>query len=164
MLKSIKLRPFEIAANLNPALGALAIWEFTQGYKSNNNDGPEYLLAFLVLPFVMHGPTRKSMPPSKSTRLQIWLEKNPGIIIGMSERILELNDFSKEALLFASCNGLVTITQTARLKPNKMIPATYRTSFSPEVREILEKSTLCGKWFGQISDLPTILITLGLRI
>lgn len=164
MLKPFEERSPEIAINLNPSLGSLILWEFVSGYETNSKSGVPYLLIFFPMPLVLHKETRLTMPHSQTTRLQMWIGKEPQVKFDLAERISQVSPFVKEALLMAMNNGLLEITEEGNIKSRKPIKINMRRSCSPEVKDILEKSSLCGKLLGQIGDTTTIFLTFGVKI
>lgn len=164
MIRLFEERPPEVTVNLNPFLGSLILWEFICGYETNNKSGVPYLLIFFPMPLVLHKDTRLKMPQSQATRLRMWIDKEPQVKIGLAERISQLSPFVKESLLMAVNKGLLEINKEGIIKSRKHIKSNIRNSCSPEVKDILEKSSLCGRLFGQIGDIVTIFLAFGVKI
>jgi len=164
MLKPFDERTTEIAAHLNPALGSLILWEFVNGYETIEAAGPEYPLIFLPMALVLHKPTRSLMPPSQTTRLQMWLSGHPQVRIELDSRVSQLAPFVREAFLIAVSRNMLEITLDARVASLKKVTPHIRSKQDVEVREIMSKASLCGKWFAQINDATTLFVAFGLRI
>jgi hypothetical protein len=163
MLKLFKERPPEITINLNPYLGSLILWEFVCGYETNSKSGVPYLLIFFPMSLVLHKETRLIMPHNQTTRLRMWINNEPQVKFGLAERISQLSPFAKEALLMAVSNGLLEIDENGIIKSRRLIKSNMRRNCSLEVKDILEKSSLCGKLFGQVGDITTIFLIFGVK-
>lgn len=162
--KLFEERSPEIVINLNPFLGSLILWEFVSGYETNSKSGVPFVLIFFPMPLVLHKETRLVMPRDQRTRLQMWISKESQVKIDLAERISQLSPFVREALLTAVNKSLLEITEDGVIRSKKTIPNSIRKSRSSEVKDILEKSSLCGKLFGQIEDTTTIFVTFGVKI
>ena len=66
-------RPQDVANLLNPAFDGLLLYRAVAGYEQENEGGMPFELAFMVLPFVLHQPTRKRLPAIALAALQASL-------------------------------------------------------------------------------------------
>jgi len=60
-------RPPEIAALLNPAFCGFLMSTGLDAYTQNVNEGAPYAFPFVMLPLVLHKPTRQAFPRSSRT-------------------------------------------------------------------------------------------------
>ena len=86
MTKIWSERPIEIAHLLNPAFCSTLLFESITGYKQENGSGMPFATAFLVLPVVLHKPTRDHLPKSIATKLHAWIQDNQKKIIERMEK------------------------------------------------------------------------------
>ncbi|WP_409364033.1 three component ABC system middle component [Bradyrhizobium liaoningense] len=54
-MESEKLSELQIVQN--PSLGSYLIWQFGLGFQADDSQRSSFLLAFLVLPLLLHKPT-----------------------------------------------------------------------------------------------------------
>jgi hypothetical protein len=97
--------------------------------------------------------------------LIVWLDEDPirrGRIIKRAQLLLI---HTKEAILFGSTHGIVSLNGKMleagnewRIAVNKML----RTS-SDEVRETAKRAELVGKWFAHTGNVTTLMSLIGVR-
>src|SRR5262245_13069905 len=116
-MKPWSQRPSEIANNLNPAFCGWLLREATEGYCSVTPAGIPFPLVFLILPVVLHRPTRALLPRSTVTALRPWLRAHPEARIGLAERAAELAEITRDAVLFLTSHRLVSVTDAGTLTP-----------------------------------------------
>src|SRR5262249_40092974 len=104
-------RPSEVANLLNPAYCGLLLREAMQGYESETPEGMPFALAFLILPVVLHEPTRLLLPGKTTTSLHAWLQERPNARIGFAERAREMVLHTREALLLLAARGAVRFSE-----------------------------------------------------
>ncbi len=105
-------RPTELAYNFNPAFCGWLLREAVEGYASVRAVGMPLPLTFLILPVVLHRPTRELVPGAVSTKLHVWLQEHSEVRINFAERTKELAPFTREALLFLGAEGSLWFRMT----------------------------------------------------
>lgn len=83
-MKSWESRPTEVANLLNPAFCGEILSNTISSYHSTTHKNFPFALSFLILPIVLHSPTRRTMPPRKG--MHVWLQENPEIKINFANR------------------------------------------------------------------------------
>jgi hypothetical protein len=78
-VKSWAGRPTELAYLFNPAFCGWVLREAVEGYTLVRPGGMTLPLAFLILPVVLHRPTRQLMPRAVTTKLHVWLQEHPEV-------------------------------------------------------------------------------------
>ncbi len=156
-------RPTEIANLLNPAFGSILIREAVFGYHQKAEADMPYILSFLVLPVVLHKPTRDLFPRSISTNLHTWIEKNQSVRIDFAERVRWIVPYSEEALYFAVKGDLIDISDDGQLttKKKKIKNLSWPTTSEPSLCK--KRARFVGKWFSFAGDTATILAMWGIR-
>lgn len=101
-------RTKEIAYLFNPAFCGEIIRLSIKAYQKVNSEGMPISLAFLVLPIILHKNTRINLPTAKKY-LHAWIQENPEVLIGFSDRASELVQISREAILFLLQKDLIVI-------------------------------------------------------
>src|SRR4051812_8891000 len=93
-------RPREEANLLNPAFCGLIIAQAVEDYVRAIPAGMPFALAFLVLPIVLHKPTRDALPQRTTKAISSWLEENEEYRATFPERAKTLSPYVREALLY----------------------------------------------------------------
>lgn len=158
-------RPTEIGNNFNPAFCGWLLHEAVQGYCSATNSGMPFSLIFLILPVVLHRPTRNMLPRSTATALHPWLRAHPEAKIGLAERVSQLATITREATLFLSVRGLLAVTDDAALTVAGKLGRGKASIMdaSEELRICVGRSKMVGAWFAAAGDAATIFQMWGVR-
>jgi hypothetical protein len=156
-------RPVEVANLFNPAFCSILLRGAIYAFQNERDEGMPYALSFLVLPLVLHKPTRDALPRTTSTRMHVWLQNKPEIRIGLVDRIKQLTPITKEALIFSMRSNLIIVDGSGNLtlvnKRFKAIP--WSNDTEPTI--CYGKSQFVGRWFAQAGDTSTILTMWGIR-
>lgn len=150
---------------LNPGFCATLLWHAAQGYASERNTAMAIELSFLVLPFVLHGETRESLPRSITTSLATWLAEHPIVRTRLGERAATLRSFTREALVFGGSHGLLSLAQDgvrANAEMKKRVNAAVKLT-SDEVRECAKRAEFLGRWLEKAGGTETVMALLGVR-
>jgi hypothetical protein len=86
------LRPQEEANLLNPAFCGLVIALAVDDYVKEVGEGMPFCFAFLVLPIVLHKPTREALPQRTTKALSSWLDENEEYRATFADRALALRN------------------------------------------------------------------------
>lgn len=157
-------RPPEIAALLNPAFCEFLISAGLDAYMQNVKEGAPYAFPFVMLPLVLHKPTRQAFPRSSRTAFSTWVTNADTAIakVGFAERAKNIAPYVKEALVFAMQHNSIYVTDSGRLKisnpPLKSFP-----NATQEVNECVRAALMCGKWFSMVGDFKTVMALLGVK-
>ena len=155
-------QPAEEARLLNPAfLGALA-WACAGGHAKEDDEGFPYPLVFVALPVVLHRPTRAALPRDTRTSLAAWLVGHPRALVGFAERAAALVPTVKSALLFASGNGLLTMTnERVRAGQRPRVMTSFDRQATDEVRDCLKRGRFVGQWFAKAGPAERVMVLWG---
>lgn len=155
-----------ISANLlNPAFCGEVIRRTICGYNGNyKNEKIPFLLLSLILPIILHKETREKMPLRSSTYFHSWVEANEYLFIDFANRARLLLPYSKESTMFLLNynsirileNGTVEIVEPYRKK-------TPRGLAIEEIKQILVKAELLGRWFQLTGNTQTIYMFLKIK-
>lgn len=155
----------EERALLNPAFNANILWHAATGYAEVNSEGLSYEETFLVLPFILHRPTRETLPRAVATSLAVWLDQNPLARGRISSRARMMVDYTKEALIFAGMHKFIAIDSGKVLADStwkRTVNRTLRDS-SDEVRHCATRASFVGKWFANTGSPTTVLALMGVK-
>lgn len=159
-------RTLEERRLLNPAFCAQLVWRAARGHVSSGNTALSLEEAFLVLPMVLHGEIRQSLPRDTRTSLAVWLESEPLARRWIAAGARRLVPFTKEALLFGGVHGFLEFVgpQVRAVDARWTQHETRLTNLaSDEVRECAKRAEFVGKWLAQAGSAPTVLAILGVR-
>jgi hypothetical protein len=119
MMKTWAKRPVEIAHLLNPAFCSILLSEAIDGYCNESETEMPYVLSFLILPIILHKPTRDLLPRSISTKLHAWIQDNQSAHVGFAERVRWTIPYTKEAIAYATAANSILISEEGKLSSIK---------------------------------------------
>ena len=160
------IRPQDVANLLNPAFGGLLLHRALTGHKNETGSGMPLELVFLVLPFVLHEPTRSRLPVKVTTHLATWLQNERDVLLQFGERTADLVPYTQESILFLATHGLVEIDKDGRLFPGR---AKFKqgvgsvTTASDEVHDCYRAAFAVGRWLSLSGNSTTLYSMLGIR-
>lgn len=140
-------RPRVEATLLNPALLAVLLAAAAEDYDTPTAGMP-WPLAFLVLPLVLHRPTRDALPRDTRTHLSTWIRREPVLRAGFPERAAAMVPRTREGLRFGLRAGVLGIDGANLIG--------HLTSEPPpgELRQLIRSARLVGRWLAK-SDQPS---------
>lgn len=160
------MQSLDVFAETNPAFCSLVLFKFCEGYSSEAAEGVDFPLILLPLPIVLSGNLEESFKHTRmDTGFFAWIDRNPGILIDLSERIQGTIEVTRKALEFGISRSVLQIDNTGRIKPDtnglaqKKLPAS-----TSKVGRAYVNSLRFGQWLGQINSASTIYNHLGLEI
>lgn len=154
----------EIAALLNPAFCGFLLWTGLDEYTKNFDEGAPYAFPFVMLPLVLHKPTREIFPRSSRTAFSAWITNADTAIakIGFAERAKNMAPYVKEALAFTMQNNSIYATEAGRLKISNPARKSFPNA-TQETNDCIRASVMCGKWFSLVGDFKTAMALLGVK-
>jgi hypothetical protein len=165
-VQSWEQRPFEYANLLNPAFCAILLRNAIKSYQDQKKQGMPYPLLFLVLPIVLHGSTRNTLPETTRTKLHIWLQRQPEARVGFGDRTSNLVPYTKEALIFGMQTGIVNICNDGNFTCVKgKLKSISAVSWSKDTEPAIccKKAEFIGRWLAQAGEVSTIYTMWGIR-
>ena len=156
-------RPIEVANLFNPAFCSILLREAVRAYQNKHDAGMPYILAFLILPLVLHKPTRDALPSTTRTKMHVWLQNKPETRIGFANRIKQLTPITKEAIIFSMQSDLLTFNDGGKLVlvAKRFKSPTWANNSEPTL--CYKKSQFLGRWLAQVGNTSTILTMWGMR-
>jgi hypothetical protein len=153
-------RPLEERANYNPAFMACLLRQAAEGYREQTQRPLPTPLAFLVIPLVLHRPTRIALPRIVSTSMPIWLQEHQFLREGFAGRTRALAPSVREAVLIALQTGVLRLAESALEAATE--PGQPRRATS-ETRDISARAHFVGRWLGRAGDIETIYFLWGVK-
>ena len=154
------VRTTEEFALFNPAFLGYMINRAAYGWAKTQNLGMPLAVTYLVLPVVLHGPTRRALPTTTRTNLLVWMQDHPSQVSAFPAHAINLKQRVSDAIVLASSTGLVIgngglLTRGAARKMPK--------DTSDEVRECFAKAEWVARWFAQTSPAMSLFTYWGVK-
>src|SRR5258707_981336 len=109
LMKPWSARPKEEAFLLNPAFCSCTLASSICGYSSVRPRGMPFVLSFIVLPLVLHKPTRERLPRDTRTSMPAWLLENSEARVLFYERTIRLKPYTQETILFGGSSNWISL-------------------------------------------------------
>lgn len=156
-------RPFEIANLLNPAFCSVLMYSTVNDFEKECKRGMPFVLTLLILPLVLHRPTRETLPQTARTQFQQWVkEQSEEFSLLFAVRTRQLLPYSKEAITFGMQRHILEVDDSENVVCGKnTMNITRVTELSTAI--LIENSRLIGRWFAKAEHEAIIFKTLGIR-
>lgn len=155
-------RPIEEAANLNPAFCGELLFRSVAAYHKLRSRPFGFALAFLVLPIILHKPTRNELPGNASAAFLAWTAAHSPALAQLPDRIVRLKPVTREALLFAVQHDVL------RIEDGGFVPGgcpirlrSTQAASTDDTAEARSAAALVGRWFANQTLPASILQGLG---
>lgn len=103
------------------------------------------------------------LPKTAGTNLHNWIQEHQEIRIGLDQRISNLYDYTREAIILALQHELLLIDELGSLNLSKRrVPSSDENNSEASI--CIKKAIMVGKWFGSAGSTTTLLSMWGLRI
>ena len=158
-------RPKEEAHLLNPAFCCITLASAIRGYMGARNEGLPVPIVFMVLPIVLHKPTRDALPHNIRTSMAAWLQEKSAMRVMFYERLISLKPHTIEAIQYGMLfdwllpkeGGLLETS----LKDSTINQAIAKSS--DEARDCIMRARFVGKWFAAVGTTYTAMAFWGIR-
>lgn len=152
----------EIAALFNPAFCGLLLYSAIEGYMKRKLRPMPYENSFLILPIVLHSPTRAELPKSVATPFQTWVNSNSVIRIGLADRVRASVPFSREALVYMLVRQCITVEKGLITGPKKPRATSEKIRSSDDLRGSVQSAALLGRLLAGAGSTATVFASLGI--
>jgi hypothetical protein len=149
-------RPKVEATMLNPALLAVLLSAAAHDYeKAKEKKGRmPWPLGFLVLPLVLHRPTRTELPKNTRTHLSTWIRRHPLLCAGFPARAAAMVPLTREGIRFGLRAGVLDIDGST-------IRGDETTQPAGELGQLIRTAALVGRWLATTDQPSTAFALLG---
>lgn len=148
-------RPRLVAHFLNPALMAVVASTSAAEYERARREPMPWVLLFVVAPLVLHGPSRRALPPNTRTHLSTWVARNPVIRSGFAERARALSPQVKDGVRYGvRCGALILAGQSIRGRSPSQATG--------QVGELVIAARLVGRWLAKLDRAATAYALFGI--
>ena len=155
----------EEAHLLNPSFCCVTIASACSGYSESCGQTLPFALAFMVLPIVLHKHTRESLPRTSRTSVPAWLQEHAEARIGFHERLMALQPFTREAMLYGLAFNWIAIRDSGGIRcvaPDSLINRSIR-SLEGDAQDCVSRARFLGKWFSTTTSTETTMALWGIR-
>lgn len=162
-MKKWNERSSEVAYLLNPAFCGRLIYHAVLEYHKHTNKPFPFMLLYLVLPIVLHRKTREII--NSKTQMQIWLQKNPDVLIGFASRAKSLVPITNEAVEFLMHCGIISISAAnADVNIDRLLPSSKeKYAVDDEISDCILKVKHIARWFSKSGNIESIYVMWGVR-
>ena len=155
-------RPVEEARVFNPAFCGELIGRTVGEYHRTRQAALSMVTAFLVLPLVLHRPTREALPRRADTAYGGWVARHSALLAELPGRTRRLRPISRESLLFAVRHQLLLFEGGGLLPGAKPVRLPTRLAVSTDdVNAARSAAGLLGRWFAGQGTQASILRGMG---
>jgi hypothetical protein len=156
-------RPFEEEALFNPALLSLLLRESAAQF-SERSGGRELpaVLAYLIAPVALHGPTRHVLPTHVTAQMGEWVRAHPGALVDLPNRARSLRPLVSTAACFGLRHGVLE-GEDGVLRAGSVKRRPHGMPKSADIDDCLSRAGFLGRWFSEQTDATTTLAIWGLR-
>jgi hypothetical protein len=148
-------RPRIPATMLNPALLAVVQSAAAHAYERGGERPMPWPMAFVVVPLVLHHPTRTALPRDTRTHLSTWIARNPLLRAGFPRRAAALAPAAREGMRFGLRHGVLSVNAGG-------LSGTIRPDAAHgELGELIAKASLVGRWLAKSDQPSTAFALLG---
>lgn len=159
-------QPREVARLLNPSFCAALLLRATEGFTESAKQPMHLVLAYMVLPIVLHEPTRSTLPRSSRTKFSTWILQNPQVRTGLPDRCHALLPFTSAGLSFLIKAKALDVRDRGFLTANglRLRGATTYPNTTDEIARCWSRSMRIGQLFASVPRPARVLISLGVRL
>ena len=158
-------RPREEANLFNPAFTSLLIARAVAHHeRTDPKEAMPFPLSFMLLPIVLHPPTRDALPRAADTNMVGWISDHQHIKACFPARASRLVPITQEAIRFGTC------LQQAGAESDRIAsgPDRYKVTTVPspatdETKACLAKAAFLGRWFAYTNSTINIMAAWGVR-
>jgi hypothetical protein len=153
----------EVAALLNPAFCGVLLYSAIDGHVGIANRTMPFENIFLVLPLVLHAPTRAIFPKQVGSPLQSWVSANPTIRVGLADRIRAATPITREAIIYMVSRDCIVVESGALnvgTKRPKM--SSKKITLVSDVRGAVQAAAMLGRLLAGAGTSATIYTALGI--
>ncbi len=139
----------------NPALGSYVMWRFGMGFQSEESRPAPFLLAFLVLPLVLHRPTLDVIHSTRKTSglalFSAKLGEEHENLLAVHERALLLRSLTLQSIAMGIGARLLTVGfSEATMRANAVDPSARKPSVPERLRDFSVGAEKVGYWFSKL--------------
>jgi hypothetical protein len=154
----------DIYAMTNPALGGALLWVYLRG-AAGEGQALELPLLFLPVPLLLSSTVADTFKGTNSrTGLFAWLNRNPGVTVGLAERVTRTAPITRTSLLYAARTGLIATDSENRFLATGAVSDRKLAKAGPAVKPLFTLAKQFGSWVGQVGSTRDVLYAFGITL
>lgn len=144
----------------NPALGAMLLWSFANGYErgSKVKEPAPLPVLFLILPLILHQETSQLISTTQTgsglrafaNKFSVSSVSKNDLILAVNERAIQLRKLTMTSLKLAVASRLLAI-DTGKGCAISLSSTQPRAGVPGSVRKMLKNAEKLGRWCSQLS-------------
>jgi hypothetical protein len=146
----------------NPALISLTIATAANQYEETSGFAMPWPLAYLLVPMVLHRPTREGLPRTKATSLAKWASDNTLLVEGLPARAQHMAAHVREGLRFGLTEGTIELVNGEALRSLTEAQINLR-KVDGDLAAIYRASGLTGRVLGRTGSAATAFAALRVQ-
>jgi hypothetical protein len=147
-------------ALFNDAYIAVLLGLAARNYSDRAGGRPmPWVLAFIVIPLVVHRSVRDRLPATTVARFSRWIASEPLLHADFPERAASLVPYVRRGLRYGLRSGAIEIVDEGLR--SALSPRRFTALGSADAQEAGRQAAFLGRWFAVIDDLPAIFRQLG---
>lgn len=147
--------PPEVERLLNPAFGAAVLTRAAAAYASKRDaEGLPIVLAFLVLPVVLHSSSRDAVNAHNAPfGLHRFVRAHPEALAGLDRRVNGYGSLTRASLLLGHAQGMVQLDPTAAaiLAHERHVSSFTASHFTADAAALIRAADRLGAWLAGTS-------------
>lgn len=156
----------DVFAETNPAFCAYVAYSFTKAYASVRQIGADLPLIYLALPLALSGDLAGSFQgTNRNTGLREWFERNPGLGVGLYERVNSCLQLVTEAVRFGCFLGILELDGEGHVRA---VPAVVKkgavTALDRSSSQGIKHIERLAYWFAGAGSTEVVFEILGLDL
>ena len=161
-MKRWHARPIEHRTLLNPAFLGVVVAEAARGHVEERGAPMPFPFAFLVVPLVVHEPTREALP-TIATSMYAWLEQRPQARVQIPPLAAAFAPLVREGIRFAGRHGALAFEERGAIGAGTLAKARRGAQTDDMVRS-RDRAHFTGRWLARAGDPGTALAAWGLSV
>jgi hypothetical protein len=156
----------DVYAETNPALYASVLASFAKAYESVQPEGPELPVAYLFAPVALSGDLAPAFGgTNKNTGLLEWLERSPGVRVGLAERVNASMEFVTAGLRFGCFASALELGADGRMRTGaRGLKASATARLDDYVIQALKRAERLGFWCAMAGSTRNVFDVMGLTV
>ncbi len=155
----------DIFAETNPAFCAYVLVAFTTTFQETWPAGPEAPLAYLALPLVISNELAQTFEgTNRNTGLPVWLDRNPGILVDLADRVDASLGIVTEGLRFGCFSQTLRWQGAHILRGTAPIKKVTSAGSGEAVAGAIKRAERMGYWLANVGSQRAVFSMMGLTV
>ncbi|WGS60302.1 three component ABC system middle component [Vibrio lentus] len=154
----------EVTELLNPAFCALIYASIVDGYNSKSKLKIPMYMPYVLMPVVLHKESRRAIPGTSRSKLHIWLQNEPQITIGLTDRINNLESYISRGSMILKSNNFMVLDENFRISLKNKRKLQTMIKESEYISEYTNRARCLGNICGSFNSESTLLALLGVKL